>query len=72
VVDEVLLRAVVLVKQELVRARHGLVGDEVAVARLAPLGHELPQDGLDFVFVLVWRDPARNHHVAYVSAFRSC
>jgi hypothetical protein len=36
------------------------VGDEVAVARLTPaLGHELPQDGLDFVFVLVLRDPAR-------------
>jgi hypothetical protein len=54
------------------RALHGLVGDEVAVGRLAPaLGHELPQDGLDFDFVLVLRDPARNHHVAHVSAFRS-
>ena len=70
VVDEVLLRAVVLVQQELVRALHGLVGDEVAVARLAPaLGYELPQDGLDFVFVLVLRDAARNDNVAHVSAF---
>ena len=47
-----------------------LLGDVVAVARLAPaLGYELPQDGLDFVFVLVLRDAARNDNVADISAF---
>ena len=70
VVDEVLLSDEVLVQQELVRALHGLLGDEVVVARLAPaLGYELPQDGLDFVFVLVLRDAARNDNVAHISAF---
>jgi hypothetical protein len=33
------------------------------------LVYELPQDGLDFVFVLVLRDAARNDNVAHVSAF---
>lgn len=59
VIDEVLFRPVAPYSRNSF-GRATDLGDEIAVSRLAPaLGHELPQDGLDFVFVLVLRDPAR-------------
>jgi hypothetical protein len=63
-------------------ARSPEVGEQVVLSRLHTAGVSafsstlpapVPLDcAVDFVFVLVLRDPARNHHVANVSAFRSC